>query len=329
MAKSKKQPDDCGEPLRMTPARLASEIHRIAEDASRLQLRLRGLAPFLGQGGNYEIEHDRLRLSAVMLADLAAAVRVGTVPIVAHRDEAADNGRYPLLDKPTPATAGACMIERDVEALLADAGGESDLPLTRDAHDSATEAHMVEFGYKPASGVSEAWRKILLTDLDMFAVVRDALDGAGITTVGALSDYLVAGRTLLEFDGVGPLSARDAIQALDEFWDEGVPPPWAGTPGTLISEAPRFAGVPEFEAPRVGATARRAPRRTFDVFLRGDVPDGGEVIGQMKAANIEEARAGVAEAFRAQEVDPARLEVRPVKTKAKAKSRPAKQREAS
>jgi hypothetical protein len=86
--------------LRMTRGRLAAALHKLGEDVARLQLRLRGLAPFLGgrdpgADGRLEIIHDSLREQACRLVDLATAVRLGEAPIVAFEDEAEQLPLFP------------------------------------------------------------------------------------------------------------------------------------------------------------------------------------------------------------------------------------------
>jgi len=44
-AKTKPEPDDGPEPITMTPARLAGQLHRIAVELAGLKLRARALAP--------------------------------------------------------------------------------------------------------------------------------------------------------------------------------------------------------------------------------------------------------------------------------------------
>ena len=97
IAHPKPSPDEGPVPELMTPGRMARRLQRLAERLSRLQFELRGYSPYLDRGP-LEGPHDQIRSAACAVADLATAVRVGQVALVAaYLDPSWDPDR-PLLD---------------------------------------------------------------------------------------------------------------------------------------------------------------------------------------------------------------------------------------
>lgn len=118
---SKPPPDeDSPDPVRVTPKRVADQLHRLGEDLARLQLRARALAPFIDRE-HVELLHDTIRAASLRAVDLGSAVRVGQVPIVGHLDTEAGRGVRPIIDKiedaNRPQTAG--FYRRKEEAVAA------------------------------------------------------------------------------------------------------------------------------------------------------------------------------------------------------------------
>jgi hypothetical protein len=89
-------PDDSIEPALTTPRRLAGEIERIAVELARLGLRVRRLGAYLDTTIPLDLSND-VAFVGGRLADLSGAILVGRVAIVAGRDEAAGQERYPLI----------------------------------------------------------------------------------------------------------------------------------------------------------------------------------------------------------------------------------------
>lgn len=102
-------------------------------------------------------------------------------------------------------------LSRGSGRLLVDDIGE--LPVD---HDDDEEEFRREPGELLSSG---PWRKVELSTL-FDGMILKSMKKAGITTVGALSDYTAGDRRLTDMSGIGPGKAQQIEDRILQFWED-------------------------------------------------------------------------------------------------------------